>query len=64
MLPVMSQSQRPHPTEWWHDGHKWRPPVGTGPTKMQLAGQLPGMLLKLTFLIIFMAVILTALFAH
>jgi hypothetical protein len=31
---------------------------------MQLAGQLPGMLLKLTFLIIFMAVILTALFAH
>lgn len=49
--PSPAQQPGPHPTEWWHDNHKWRPPVGNGPTRMQLAGQVPGMLIKLIFLV-------------
>jgi hypothetical protein len=54
------QQPGPHPTQWWFDGRKWRPPVGQGPTRMQLAAQIPGMLIKLIFLVVFLAIILAA----
>ena len=44
------QQPGPHPTQWWHDGHKWRPPVGAQPSRAALLAQVPGMLIKLIFL--------------
>jgi len=61
-----AQAAQPGPpaasfTEWWWDGHKWRPPVPRL-TKMQIAGQVPGALLKLTFLLIFLGFVLLFLY--
>jgi len=47
--------------DWWYDGHKWRPPVGAQPTRWELIGQVPGMLIKLTFLLIALGIIIALL---
>lgn len=58
---------QPSYTQWWWDGHKWRPPVPRM-SRGQALAQLPGALLKLIFLLIllgFLGVILWGLlFSH
>lgn len=58
-MPTTPPFTGPHPTEYWFDGHKWRPPVGHGPTRMQLAAQIPGALIKLIFLLALFALLVT-----
>lgn len=60
---VPSQTPGPNATQWWHDGHKWRPPVGAQPTRWQLIAQVPGMMLKLIFLLILLGVCVVFLFS-
>jgi hypothetical protein len=47
--------------DWWYDGRKWRPPVGAQPTRWELISQVPGMLIKLTFLLIALGIIVALL---
>jgi hypothetical protein len=58
-VPPQFGFQQPYPqqvptqasyTNWWWDGHKWRPPVPRM-SRGQALAQLPGALIKLVFLL-------------